>query len=59
VLLLDIDPALRLRNVFTGEVLALGERGGKPCLQLAEVFANFPVALLTANDEAKVGRRDT
>ncbi|HYT95393.1 MAG TPA: malto-oligosyltrehalose synthase [Gemmataceae bacterium] len=48
LLLPGVDPALRLRNVFTGETLALAERGGKPCLLVAEVFANFPVALFLA-----------
>ena len=46
--MVDEDPALRLRNVFTGETLAFAEREGKPCLHLAEVFASFPVALFEA-----------
>jgi (1->4)-alpha-D-glucan 1-alpha-D-glucosylmutase len=45
LLLPGVDPALRLRNVFTGETLGLAEREGKPCLHLAEVFASCPVAL--------------
>jgi hypothetical protein len=49
LLLPGVDPALRLRNVFTGEVVGLTECRGKPGLRLAEVFANFPVALLEAH----------
>ena len=48
LLLPGVDPRLRLRNVFTGETLALGQRDGKPFLHLAEVFASFPVALFEA-----------
>ncbi len=48
LLLPGVDPALRLRNVFTGETLAFAERDGNPCLHLAEVFASFPVALFEA-----------
>jgi (1->4)-alpha-D-glucan 1-alpha-D-glucosylmutase len=48
LLLPGVDPALRLRNVFTGETLAFAEREGRPCLHLAEVFASFPVALFEA-----------
>jgi (1->4)-alpha-D-glucan 1-alpha-D-glucosylmutase len=48
LLLPGVDPAVRLRNVFTGETLALAERKRTPCLHLAEVFASFPVALFEA-----------
>jgi (1->4)-alpha-D-glucan 1-alpha-D-glucosylmutase len=48
LLLPGVNPRLRLRNVFTGEALALAQRDGKPFLRLAEVFANFPVALFEA-----------
>jgi (1->4)-alpha-D-glucan 1-alpha-D-glucosylmutase len=48
LLLPGVDPALKLRNVYTGERLAFAEREGKPCLHLAEVFASFPVALFEA-----------
>jgi (1->4)-alpha-D-glucan 1-alpha-D-glucosylmutase len=48
LLLPGVDPKLRLRNVFTGETLALAQRDGKPLLHLAEVFASFPVALFEA-----------
>lgn len=34
------------RNLFTGEVLALGERDGTPGLPMASVCGHFPVALL-------------
>jgi (1->4)-alpha-D-glucan 1-alpha-D-glucosylmutase len=36
----------RYRNVFTGEILAAARREGSWMLALAEVLANFPVALL-------------
>ena len=48
LLLPGVDPALRMRNVFTGEMLSLAESAGKSCLRLAEVFASFPVALFEA-----------
>jgi (1->4)-alpha-D-glucan 1-alpha-D-glucosylmutase len=41
-----LDAGRPLRNVFTGELLRPETRDGQPCLPLAEVFANFPVALL-------------
>jgi (1->4)-alpha-D-glucan 1-alpha-D-glucosylmutase len=34
------------RNIFTGEILSPTERDGRRGLVLAEVFANFPAALL-------------
>jgi (1->4)-alpha-D-glucan 1-alpha-D-glucosylmutase len=40
----------RCRNVFTGEVLTLTAQGDQGSLSLAEVFANFPVALLVGED---------
>jgi (1->4)-alpha-D-glucan 1-alpha-D-glucosylmutase len=45
-----LAPGARCRNVFTGEVLAATERGGRACLRLAEVFAHFPVALFLPAD---------
>jgi (1->4)-alpha-D-glucan 1-alpha-D-glucosylmutase len=36
------------RNLFTGELLTAVSREGRDTLALAEVFANFPVALLEA-----------
>jgi maltooligosyltrehalose synthase len=48
LLLPRFRPQQRLRNVFTGEVHSALERGGEVVLPLAEVFANFPVALLLA-----------
>jgi (1->4)-alpha-D-glucan 1-alpha-D-glucosylmutase len=38
----------RWRNLFTDELLVTSEHQGQGCLRLAEVFANFPVALLLA-----------
>jgi (1->4)-alpha-D-glucan 1-alpha-D-glucosylmutase len=46
LLLHDIDPGLRFRNVFTGEDLALTEQQGQRGFALADLFASFPVALL-------------
>jgi (1->4)-alpha-D-glucan 1-alpha-D-glucosylmutase len=40
------DAGRHWRNVFTGEVLAATDREGTLSLTAAEVFANFPVALL-------------
>jgi maltooligosyltrehalose synthase len=48
LLLPDVDPALRWSNVFTGERLAPTESEGRLSLAAAEVFADFPVALLVA-----------
>jgi (1->4)-alpha-D-glucan 1-alpha-D-glucosylmutase len=45
LLLPEIGRGARLRNVFTGETLPLCERDGHTAVPLAEVFANFPVAL--------------
>lgn len=41
-----IGTGQRCRNVFTNEVLTTTEWHGQGSLRLAEVFANFPVALL-------------
>ena len=38
--------ASRYRNIFTGEILALEEKGGHLGLALEKVLAEFPVALL-------------
>jgi (1->4)-alpha-D-glucan 1-alpha-D-glucosylmutase len=38
----------KLANLFTGEVLTTAGEEGRPTLALADVFANFPVALLVA-----------
>ena len=46
--LAGLDPALRWRNLFTGEVLTPEVRDGQPSLAAADVFAHFPVALLLA-----------
>jgi (1->4)-alpha-D-glucan 1-alpha-D-glucosylmutase len=46
-LLLPREQAGRsFRSLFTGAVLAPGEHEGRPALPLAEVFGQFPVALL-------------
>ena len=46
LVLSELDPGLRWRNIFTGEVLVPAEREGQLSLTAAEVFAHFPVALL-------------
>jgi (1->4)-alpha-D-glucan 1-alpha-D-glucosylmutase len=46
LVLADVDPGLRWRNVFTGEVLNSAERDGQLSLAASDVFAHFPVALL-------------
>ena len=46
--LTGLDPALRWRNLFTGEVLTPEVRDGQPSLAAADLFAHFPVALLLA-----------
>ena len=46
--LTGLDPDLRWRNAFTGEVLTPERRDGPPSLVAADLFANFPVALLVA-----------
>jgi (1->4)-alpha-D-glucan 1-alpha-D-glucosylmutase len=48
LLLPEVDRSARWRNVFTGEMLSLGEQQGKPSMALAEVFAHFPAALFVA-----------
>ena len=44
----DFDSGVRWRHVFTGEVFAAENRDGQSFLAAADVFANFPVALLVA-----------
>jgi (1->4)-alpha-D-glucan 1-alpha-D-glucosylmutase len=46
LLLPGIGPNRRCRNLFTGEILITSERNGQGCLGLAEVLADFSVALL-------------
>jgi (1->4)-alpha-D-glucan 1-alpha-D-glucosylmutase len=48
LLLPGLDPRLRWRNVYTGSELSGAEVQGQAALPLAEVFADFPVALLLA-----------
>jgi hypothetical protein len=48
------DPGRRLENVFTGEILVTSGWRGKATLNLADLFANFPVALLTAQGLDKI-----
>ena len=40
---------MRWRHAFTGEVLVTEGRDGQPSLAAADVFANFPVALLLSD----------
>jgi (1->4)-alpha-D-glucan 1-alpha-D-glucosylmutase len=42
----DVDPGLRWRNVLTGEVLTGAEQEGRLSLAAAELFGYFPVTLL-------------
>jgi (1->4)-alpha-D-glucan 1-alpha-D-glucosylmutase len=46
LLLPDVDPQVRFRNVFTGEVVSLREGQNRLALPLAECLSSFPVALL-------------
>lgn len=39
-------PGQRYRNIFTGEIVASAGENGNGGIQLADVFASFPVALL-------------
>jgi (1->4)-alpha-D-glucan 1-alpha-D-glucosylmutase len=48
LLLPGVEPGRRLRNVMTGEELTPGEHEGQAIVTAAQVFANFPVALLLA-----------
>jgi (1->4)-alpha-D-glucan 1-alpha-D-glucosylmutase len=48
LLLPGVEPGRRLRNVFTGEEVVVREREGKSMVAAADVFANFPVALMLA-----------
>ena len=43
-----IEPDRRCRNIFTGEICTTKEQNGQTVLALADVLANFPVALLLA-----------
>ena len=46
LLLPDVAPGVRWRNLFTGREVSATAEGGKAALALREVFADFPVALL-------------
>ncbi len=46
------QPGRKYRNIFTGETAAVFGRGNVVGLSLAEVFSIFPVAALTAAEEA-------
>jgi (1->4)-alpha-D-glucan 1-alpha-D-glucosylmutase len=46
LLLPGVGPGRPLRNMFTGEEVAVGEEQGQAAVAAADVFANFPVALL-------------
>ncbi len=48
LLLADGRPGERYRNVFTGEVITVGEHDGKACLWLRDVLHVLPCALLEA-----------
>ncbi len=48
ILLEDLDPSTRWRNLFTGEVLVADPSDGRPSLAAADLFAHFPIALLIA-----------
>jgi (1->4)-alpha-D-glucan 1-alpha-D-glucosylmutase len=41
-------PAVKFKNILTGEAMASVEQDGKAALALDQVFANFPVAMLEA-----------
>jgi (1->4)-alpha-D-glucan 1-alpha-D-glucosylmutase len=44
----DVPPGARYRNVFTGEIVSASSRDGAAVLDVGELLANFPVALLVA-----------
>ena len=46
--LAGLDPSLRWRNLFTGEVLTPEVRDGLPSLAAADLFGLLPIALLLA-----------
>jgi hypothetical protein len=46
LLLAGVEPGRRLYNVFTGESVVPGEHEGRASVAAAELFANFPLALL-------------
>ncbi len=52
LILTGLDLGGRWRNVFTGEVLAPDDRDGQSSLAAADLFANFPVALLVAESQS-------
>jgi (1->4)-alpha-D-glucan 1-alpha-D-glucosylmutase len=52
LILPGIQPHQRLRNVLTGEPHDPTERDGQVVLSLAEVFANFPVALFVSGEQS-------
>jgi (1->4)-alpha-D-glucan 1-alpha-D-glucosylmutase len=49
LLVQGFKPGLRWRNVFTGKEVSSSEEQGKTSLNLSDVFADFPVALLLAS----------
>jgi (1->4)-alpha-D-glucan 1-alpha-D-glucosylmutase len=50
LLLPDVDPQVRFRNVFTGESVSLREEQNRLALPLAECLGHFPVALLVGGE---------
>jgi len=50
LLLPEVEMSRRWRNIFTGEILKPSVRSGQNGLPLAEVLANFPLALLVAEE---------
>ncbi len=51
LILPDIEPGTRYRNVFSDQVISvLNTKTGKRGLRLSEVFSRFPVALLKRTD---------
>jgi (1->4)-alpha-D-glucan 1-alpha-D-glucosylmutase len=49
-----IDPQQAWRHVFTGELVRTGLEDGQPTLAVADLMAQFPVALLMARPEGRV-----
>jgi (1->4)-alpha-D-glucan 1-alpha-D-glucosylmutase len=48
-----IDPRQTWRHVFTGEAVRIAMEGGQPTVAVAELLAQFPVALLMAQPDGR------
>jgi hypothetical protein len=48
-----IDPRQTWRHVFTGEPVRIAVEDGQPTVAVAELLAQFPVALLMAQPQGR------